>query len=302
MAYRLKKKESASAGIRRIAREEIDDALELLEDDNAEPSSTVHELRKKLKKLRAVVRLVRDELGDEVYRRDGGALRDLGRRLSPARDAAIRVSALDGLREAYRRDFPADDMTPVRKRLVARHLAEVRRLRRGSTLSAIARELRDLRRRVRAWPLTKDGFRGLEPGLRRSYRAGRRGEGRAYASASDEAFHDWRKRAKDLRYHVQVLESVWPKVLRDVESELHDLTDRLGDDHDLGELRAVLTKSHGSRPGKKGLARVIDLIGRRRSELRAEARPIGARVYAEAPKVFSKRIRSYWDAWRSGSA
>jgi CHAD domain-containing protein len=299
VGFRLKKNESASAGVRRIAREEIDDALALLEKKGADPAETVHELRKRLKKIRAVVRLVREELGEEVFRRDNRTLRDLGRTLSPARDAAVRVSALERLKEEYPDEYPDGDMAELRKRFAARHRDAVRRLRRGSALSSLAGELRRLRRRVRAWPLSREGFPCLEAGLRRSFKDGRDGETEAYRSRTDEAFHEWRKRAKGLRYHVELLQPVWPRVMDDVEKALHELTDHLGDDHDLGELSRALRASSEPSRGKKSTRRVLDLIGRRRSELQAKARPAGARIYSEKPRVFATRMESYWDAWRS---
>jgi CHAD domain-containing protein len=162
--------------------------------------------------------------------------------------------------------------------------------------SAFRRELGALRRRVRAWPLVNPGFGCLEPGLRRAYRDGKRSEAEAYAARTDEAFHEWRKRAKDLRYHVQLLGPAWSKPLEDLEKELHDLTDRLGDDHDLADLRQTLRRPR-RQTGHVG--RVIDRIGHRRSELQADASPLGARIYAEKPRRFSKRIESYWDVWRA---
>jgi CHAD domain-containing protein len=242
---------------------------------------------------------VREGLGDEVFRRENLVLRDLGRKLSPARDAAVRVSALDLLQKTYTEEFPAKDMAPIRKRLLGRQRSALRRVRNRPSLSRIARELRDLRRRVRAWPLTEDGFAGLESGLKRSYRQGRRAEDEAYALRTDEAFHEWRKRAKDLRYHVAVLEPVWPDVMKEVEGALHDLTDRLGDDHDLGDLRKVLAMPHTPAVNSKSMGRVLDLIARRRSELQAEARPLATRIYAEKPGVFAARVGTYWEAWRS---
>jgi CHAD domain-containing protein len=299
MGFEVKKNESASAGMRRIARELVEEAVELIEEKKEDPSETIHELRKQLKKFRAVLRLVRDELGDEVYRRDNVSARDLGRMLSPVRDAGVRVSSLDSLRKTYEKDFPADEMAPIRKRLVTRHGAAVRRVLSGSTLFKIAHELKGLRRRVRTWPLVKEGYPCLEPGLRRVYRQGKKVEAEAYVSGTDEAFHEWRKRAKDLRYHVDLLEPVWPEVMQDVEKTLHDLTDRLGDDHDLSDLRRILTTSPRLTRGSKSVTRVLELIDRRRSELQAEARPIGARIYCEKPKAFSARVGFYWDAWRA---
>ncbi len=299
MAFRLKKNESASAGIRRVAREEIDEAIELLENRKADPSETVHELRKQVKRIRAVVRLVRDELGEEVFRRENRALRELGRRLSAARDAKVRVSALDLLRKREKGKLARSDVAPIRRRLAARHRAAVRRARRPEALARIGKDLRALRRRARTWPLRKAGFGCLEPGLRRAYRDGRRAEAEAYRARTDEAFHEWRKRAKDLRYQVSLLEPAWPEMMKDVERGLHDLTDRLGDDHDLGDLRRVLTGRRAPGNGAKRVERLTDRIAHRRSALQAEARPIGARIYSEKPRRFSTRMESYWDAWRS---
>ena len=299
MAFRLEKKESASAGIRRIAREEIDDAIDLAEDRTADSAETVHELRKKFKKIRAVVRLVREPLGDRVFRRENEVLRDLGRKLSPARDAAVRVSALENLQARRGSGLSRADVTPLQRRLVARHRIAVARVRTPASMSGIAGELRDLRRRVRAWPLDEPGFACMEAGLRRAYRKGKRGASEAYESRTDDAFHEWRKRAKDLRYHVEILGPAWHEPMRSLEKELHELTDRLGDDHDLADLRRTLASARAPTKDRKLVALVIDRIARRRSELQAKARPIGARVYAEKPKDFSARIESYWDAWRS---
>jgi CHAD domain-containing protein len=299
MGFKLKKSESVGAGIRRVAREEIDAALELVEDRKADPEETVHELRKHFKKVRAVLRLVRDDLGEETYRRDNAAVRGLGRRLASARDAAVRVSALDRLRSEEEKDFPADRASALQRRLAARYRAALSRLRRGSTLGTMRRELEDLRQRVRAWPIHQEGFACLEPGLRRVYRQGRSGEKDAYATRADEAFHEWRKRAKDLRYHVDLLEPVWPETMKDMGKALHDLTDCLGDDHDFADLRRTLAESPALVAGQEGVAAIIERIDGRRSKLQTAARPLGVRIYSEKPDAFSRRMESYWTAWRS---
>ena len=299
MGYRLKKSESANAGIRRVAREEIDEALELLEKRDSDPEETVHELRKHFKKIRAVARLVRDELGEEAYERDNASVRELGRRLAPIRDSTVRVSALERLQSTYKQEFPAEGVSPFQKRLVSRHRAALGRLRRTTTFATIRRELEALRRRVRAWPLHQEGFSCFEAGLRRGYRQGRKGAAEAYASRTDEAFHEWRKRAKDLRYHVELLEPIWPETMKDLEKMLHTLTDHLGDDHDFAGLRTALTTSPKLTERAAGVTIVIELIDRRRSELQGAARPLGERIYSEKPRAFSRRIEAYWGAWRS---
>src|SRR5262245_12167592 len=51
MGFTLRKNESAAAGLRRIAEEEIDTALELLAHARTNPEEKVHELRKQFKKI-----------------------------------------------------------------------------------------------------------------------------------------------------------------------------------------------------------------------------------------------------------
>jgi CHAD domain-containing protein len=303
VAFKLKKRETAAQSIRRVAREEIDTALKLTKDERLSPETVVHELRKQLKKLRAIVRLVEDELGKRIADRDNKALRDLGRRLSPARDATVRVAAIDQLVDgkgngALKR---LEAVKTIRTRLAARQAAALAGVRRNSDLAAIRRELESLRRRVRRWPLRKEGFDCLEQGLRRSYRRGRGGQAEAYASRTDEAFHDWRKRAKDLRYQVGLLEPVWPSIMKDFEKTLHELTDRLGDDHDLADLRSFIRSSPRLSVGADGFTSLIEEIDRRRSDLQAKARPLGARIYPEKGRAFSRRVEKYWDAWRKGT-
>lgn len=72
MGYKVKKNESVGAGIRRVAREEIEEALDRLDAGKADPEKTVHELRKHFKRLRAVARLVRADLGAPRSDRSAG--------------------------------------------------------------------------------------------------------------------------------------------------------------------------------------------------------------------------------------
>ena len=82
-------------GVRRIARDQLDMSIERLEGHTDEDLGTaVHETRKSLKRMRATVRLARDELGDEAYRRENIAFRDAARRLGGARDSQVLLETL----------------------------------------------------------------------------------------------------------------------------------------------------------------------------------------------------------------
>jgi CHAD domain len=66
-------------GMRRIARGQLDAGIEELEGQpNRKLDEAVHETRKRLKRLRASLRLERCAIGDETYSRENAAFRDLG--------------------------------------------------------------------------------------------------------------------------------------------------------------------------------------------------------------------------------
>jgi CHAD domain-containing protein len=271
-AFRLKQDEAVSDGIRRIARGRIDDAIEALADPREE---TVHEARKDMKKLRALLRLVRGEIGSKVYRRENAFFRDVARELAGVRDADVMLATLAGLEERY-----DAEVGPVRQAVEA-HRLRVAGGSRGRAAEAATAMLREARARVEEWPLERDGFEVVEGGLRRTYRGGRRGWRAALKEPSTENLHEWRKRVKDLWYHCSILEESWKPVMRALGDEAHELSDRLGDDHDL----AVLLEF-----GAEGLE---ELIATRRRELQEEAFAYGARLYADKPKAFVRRIE-HW--------
>ena len=103
MAFQLKAKESVSDGITRNVRRQIEKALKHLSAKRnphhrgAPENKAVPEVRKCFKKVRAALRLVREDLGDDIYREANYGFRDATRLLSEACDAGMLGVTLDKL-------------------------------------------------------------------------------------------------------------------------------------------------------------------------------------------------------------
>src|ERR671923_1369704 len=178
--FRLGEGERAPDGLRRIARGQLDMSIERLEGDTDEDLGTaVHETRKSLKRLRAAVRLARDELGEEAYRRENVAFRDAGRRLGGARDSQVLLETLDALTDRYPEEAPPPRYERFKRTLVGQHGAAQRRLQERVADAGVLGELREARARVADWHLERGDLDALAPGFERIYRGGRR----AYRSA-----------------------------------------------------------------------------------------------------------------------
>ena len=281
-SYRFLEEEAVPEGLRRIAGGRIDHALdELGGKTDSSHEDAVHEARKDMKKLRAVLRLARDELGDEVYRRENEGFRDAARKLSGVRDADVMLGTLKSL----------DGSFPQLRDSLKEHR---RNARRGDTADEVIATLVDARERVEEWPLERDGFEALEGGLRRIYRRGRRAWQAVEEEPTTENLHEWRKREKDLWYHLTLLREAWPPLLKPTADEAHELSDRLGDDHDLAVL---LEWAHRHAAGDV-LEGFDEAVERRREALQGEALDLGRRLYAERPRAFVARLGGYWEAWR----
>jgi CHAD domain-containing protein len=300
--YRLKDDESVPDGVARIAFGRIDHALdELRGKTKSNREEAVHEARKDMKKLRSLLRLVRGELGDEVYRRENESFRDAARRLSGVRDADVMIETLDSLVEERPKAIPSRTAGGLRSALQEHRAAlDSDKGGRKKARKEVVAALEEARERVEEWPLETDGFEALEPGLTRAYRRGRRAYRAVLDEPSTENLHEWRKRVKDLWYHQTLLECCWPELMDPMADVVHDLSDHLGDDHDVAVLREWAQAHPAAAGGSAGLEAFNEAADRRREELQRKALALGGRLYGERPGAYVKRLESYWRAWRDG--
>jgi CHAD domain-containing protein len=295
-AYRLRRDEYVPDGIRRVARGQLDDAQDELDGASKRKlGEAVHETRKRLKRLRAALRLARGALGEETYQRENGAFREAGRRLAGARDAKVLIETLDALTDRFEVELSGEATAPVRAQLDDEHKRAIAALREDEdAVGVVVTELRAARERVAAWTFESDGFGALEPGLRRVYRRGRRRMRAAEAEPSTENLHEWRKRVKDLWHAAQILRPAAPKRMRRLAREAHDLSDRLGDDHDLVVLREYAEAHPEAFEDEASRGALIAVIDRRRLALQQEAFALARKVYGPPPKRFVGSIERGW--------
>jgi len=291
--YRLDEDEYVPDGIRRIARGQLDTAHDELSGASRSGfGEAVHETRKRLKRVRASIRLARDAIGDETYDRENNAFRMAARRLAAGRDAQILIETLDSLSERFDKELPRRTtiglLADERKRAEADALDDAAGV--GSVLTALV----EGRARTPAWTFERDGFDGLTPGLRRIYRRGRKAMRAARKDPSPENLHEWRKRVKDLWHASQIVRPAQPKRLKSVSRRAHKLADLLGDVHDLSMLRDYVEthpQCFENQASKKALLAVID---RRSNALREKALDLGRRLYKRSPKRFVRKVERGW--------
>lgn len=292
MAFRFRLAETFEEGCQRIAREQIERAQAQLKGPD-DPVIAVHETRKSLKRLRALLRLIRPALGVSAFHHENAQLREIARILSSARDRHVLLETVAKLEAAA--GFPKKCLgQAVREALTATN-GEQSPIFEGAALRQAQARLTEAKRRLARLRLSGHGFEVVGPGLEASYRRARRAFRSAYVELTDETFHEWRKGAQQHWRHMLLLTRAWPASLAARASEARSLSQILGDDHDLAMLIAFVRSDAGARLGEDA-ATIENLARRRQQELREIAHPKGLRLFAESPNALHHSIAAAWDA------
>lgn len=315
MAYRLDPGLPTASEVRRALGEQIGRAAAELRVPGGPTAEGVHEVRKRIKKARSLLRLARADVGAGVARHANAELRRVGADLARQRDADALVEALDRLAatDAPSTDPPstadpatADALARVRAGLVERAEA----VRAGdavdqATVRGAARTLEQVATWLDRVPAHAHGWDALGPGLERSYRRGRAAFAALPDEPSAEELHEWRKRVKDLWYHQRLIRRLWPDAQRPIIEAADQLADVLGQEHDLALLVDLLSAPDGGEaptPAVEPAVRdlVVGLADARRADLQAVARDLGARLYADDGRAWERRHRAWWEAAAGG--
>ena len=278
-------------GLAAAARAIIADGRHALTDPELTGPEAVHEVRKALKRWRALLRLLARPLGEQADQLRTEA-RELMRAVAGARDAQAALDALADLRKADLR-FSATSTETIRARLT-----EVRD---AAGATSFTKSLRDRISRyldyatlsLERWPLKAIDFDTVTDGLTSTYRRARQLVPDGWPAAEAEHLHDLRRRVVEHRHQMDLIEPLWPRLGRVWAEEAQRLRNQLGCCQDLAVLTSFAAPHQPLAPWRSRLTPLIE--ARRNAHLKTAARLAG-RLFAEKPKAFRRRIAALWSA------
>ncbi len=281
-------------GLAAAARSVIADGRQALTDPELSDPETVHEVRKALKRWRALMRLLARPLGEQADQMRSEA-RELMRAIAGARDAQ---SALDALNDLRKVDLPISptSIETIRARLT--------RMRDAAEAKSFTKAMRDRLSRyldyatlsLERWPLKAIDFDIVTDGLTSTYRRARQLVPDTWTDSEAEHLHDLRRRVVEHRHQMDIIEPLWPRLGKVWAEEAQRLRNQLGSCQDLAVL-AELTAPH--QPLAPWRSRLAPLISARRDAHLKSAARLAGRLFAEKPKAFRRRIAALWSARNS---
>jgi len=161
MAYRFERDHTTvQKGVRKIAVDLIEDALECASAKRADVHEIVHAIRKDCKKLRGLIRLVRPVFND--YRAENTAFRDAGRKFSVLRDCGVLIETYDSLLECYKDEIDRAKFAPIRRHMTVRQKQQAGRNIIPDMLTEFRTTMTEARTRANHWRIAGSDFKSLE--------------------------------------------------------------------------------------------------------------------------------------------
>ncbi|MBV8588293.1 MAG: CHAD domain-containing protein [Verrucomicrobia bacterium] len=189
----LQRHETLRSGLLRVVDILINSIVDSLADLSPNDEEDIHRIRTSIKRLRALLRLVRPAVDPTFFDRENGRLRTAARLLSFARDAEVAQETLKTLPVSEKTDRDAVGLAASG---FERQVGPPKDLDR--TLAEVRKRVEQTRRNFHRLELRGTGREIVESGVRKVYRQGRSRMKVAIAQGQDSAFHSWRIRAKNL--------------------------------------------------------------------------------------------------------
>jgi CHAD domain-containing protein len=241
----------------------------------------VHRIRVDIKRLRAWIRLIRNE-EDTVGLRDiDRDLRDVMKKLSSHRDRQALLETLKWLEKKTSNDINQSPLRVVRSHMRAgsgRITVDWTDIK--TTLIKVLDTLEQLTQKFESVHMARDG-------LQRTYKRSARLGDRAFSGKiNPEDVHAFRKWAKYLYYQLEIIQIAYPKLYNETLENLEDLGNRLGRYHDLVLLKEKLDQLPAKKRNTDAAKRMEVMIEERMHKLLRRAHRLYRKTFSASSSKF----------------
>jgi len=289
--YRIHSQEPLQDTYKRVIIEQLRLSDDLCMNYNNEPDTATHEIRKSIKRIRAVCRLYQHGIDTTDYQQIQERYRKISSLLAEHRIAAVHCSTLGLI--GQKGSFPdpgwfallLSDLQTRHSRLTAVFLEQ-------KVPDAVQVLLLEAVKALENQSVVVRNIKELGMGLRNSYKEGRHLLEITRQGPTAENFHELRKCVKNLWNQLILFRSLWPPVMGLSIYHLDVLAERLGNEHDLAELGIYLDKVRN--PNDSNFENLFRLLEIKRLQVQKSLFPLASRLFAEKPGTFTSRILAYY--------
>jgi CHAD domain-containing protein len=279
----------------RISNHIISISFTNIKESNTENDELVHTLRKRVKNLRAILKILRKELGEDFYKKNNFLLRDLNRRSASIRNyfALMKLVQINIDQTEDKSLIEALNLLDLRLKSDFQNIKDNTDYK---TLFGYYESLLDkYHNQLKKVEDSSNRFGNVKSGLINIYAEGKDLHSECLNNPTDEHLHEWRKSVKDLYYVYFSLIPLWKNVFNAYTKEIKTLSDLLGDVNDYFELNHYI-QTLIDNPFDFSL--LFDLIENNRQKLITTSYQLGNRIYANSPETFADQFKLYYSSYK----
>ena len=288
--------------VRQVIIGQIDNVIDLIDNSETGFDETIHAIRKSIKRIRAILRMIRFPMGKKLYDRENLFFRDVNRTISAIRDSKVNIDVFKSIVDEFSGE--KDEQTI---HMIDDHLSnQYNKLKQEFDFKEKGKEqlrslLKDARRRL-AGPEFDSIRKGqVMKGIKYTYLQGKKSLAIAEHDFSDRNLHELRKQVKHLRYQVQLIRFIWDPYFAFLDKSIEVVSDGLGYDHDLVEIKAKLSAFNNDNITGKFINDLLIFIEEKQQKIRKSIWSDIQKIYSENPEFFSRRINRYRKIFRKSN-
>ncbi|MBS2097037.1 CHAD domain-containing protein [Carboxylicivirga linearis] len=255
---------------------------------------SVHEIRKSFKRLRALLRLIRYDIGEELFLSENTKYKESAAKLSRLRDMHVIISYLATCFEAEELVITEESFIRFVGYLNEQKEREMKQLVENSVMDSIINQCKEQLKVIKEYPLSNLGPHTIHNGVIHAYKRCLDKMKAAQLNLDDEALHQLRKKVKYLYNQMLLMEAVWPDYFITYSSSLSAASELLGNDHNLAETIVIIEEAPEQILSEEEKQSLIKSITNERRHITDELWPLLGKIFAECSGAFAKRVKSYW--------
>lgn len=272
----------------------IDNSLSEIKQRKIDDDILIHTLRKRVKFFRTILKLVRNGIGEQFYKKNNFILRDLNRRSALLRN----FSALIILCSPDNKDYPGT-LHPLNN-ILSLLQSDFHKIKENIDYPALFHQqdltLNRFRTNLDKSKLVKLRFTTIKNGLEKIYSDASELLTISKKNPNESNLHEWRKSVKDLYHCISVLSPIKPKIYDRYAIELKQLSDLLGELHDYFELQHYVESKNKEEIDLELISAHID---KSKSALRKKSFRLGKKLFKDKPGTFGSRFKKYYSIYKS---
>ncbi len=290
MEYALSTEEPVGQEIKRIYSNCLRETAAEIHPPFENLPESIHNTRKGIKFIRTLLRLLKNLLGQEKFEQTNLFFRDKSRYISEFRDLHVIIALLQHVTSEAHSVRPKN-IKPALKKLRNQEQKLLDQAHQQNQFEKMADELEESCSILDEHLETVRGVSVLFVGLEDIYRNGATHLSLAHGEGKTDQFHEWRKQVKHLLHSYQIMMQYWPETLDINGKSLQQLSDYLGEEHDLALLEELLNNDE-LKEELTATEAMLKYIDQKRSFLQRSALNLGDFIYSESVEDFSSHFKT----------